>query len=108
MGRLSRRVSRPAATLRCDSRCGPDVRPGGGPGTAALARRSGSMADLRDHPDHEPADPGRGQQPPRVAGRSCLSAPGLHEPDVVLDGLDDLVHLAAEYLLGEAEREALG
>src|SRR5271170_7797036 len=72
MGRVSWRLRRPAATLRCDSRCGPDVRPGGRPGTAALARRSDSMADLRDDPGHEPADSGRGQQPARVVGRSGL------------------------------------
>ena len=73
---VSRRVSRPATTLRCDPRCGRDVRPGGGPGPAALARRSDSMADLRDHPGHEPADSGRGQQPARVDGRSGLRFAG--------------------------------
>ena len=31
---------------------------------------------------------------------------GSQEPDVVLDGLDDPVHLAAQHLLGDAEREA--
>ena len=58
--RVSRRVGRPARALRCDSRCGRDVRRGGGPGMA-LARRSDSMVDFRDHPGHEPADSGRGQ-----------------------------------------------
>jgi hypothetical protein len=39
---------------------------------------------------------------------SGLVTVGSQEPDVVLDGLDDLVHLAGEYLFGHAEREALG
>ena len=45
--------------------------------------------------------------PPAISLAPDLVAAGSQEPDVVLDGLDDLVHPAAQHLLGDAEREAL-
>ena len=40
--------------------------------------------------------------------RRARRAPGLEEVDVSLDGLDDVVEVAVERLLGEAQREPLG